>query len=418
MVQRLAVVCPAVCAADLLAPLTAPLLSVLPTHIDRSDGKESGEVEDSDDEIVDIPIRTAYVYEKYLYTNNSSKNLVEKEIVWIKDPAVRADALCLQSCVELLHLLLTLCPLHRSLVHLVCSLKIDTTMLQLYNTLLPHQSTNNVRGKVDAQLFETVESFCVNLFKFVGTRMVCRVERFLYTDINLTAAQVNMFTITNQGLVEVRSIQSISSHGMNEGERVSSIADVLSQARHASDIETSSYNTGRNLTSALEGILHTLQDRLKAIVALLVLFEDSITARAAQMEVTTNTPTKSNTTAATTANSVPSSSSTNKQTTKTTTTTTTTTSTYEYLASELFLRSLAGFLHLPAPAVDSSVGLQGSNSVNNRTDIFTDTFELSVDAALYGAVVLALQEQLPFSALLRDGLQILRLLKTFVEVNK
>jgi len=41
----------------------------------------------------------------------------------------------------------------------------------------------------------------------------------------------------------------------------------------------------------------------------------------------------------------------------------------------------------------------------------------SVDTALYGAVVLALHEQLPFAALLRDGVQILRLLKAFVEVN-
>lgn len=423
MVQRLAVVCPAICAADLIVPLAAPLLSVPPTKVRNN----AGGIDDSDDEIVDIPIRCEYVYEKYLHGNASDKG---KEVVWIRDPVVSADALCVQSCTEMLHLLLTLCPLHRSLVRILCSLQVDTAMLHLYSTILPLKAAENSCPKVDAQLFDTVESFCVNLFRFVGAKMVFRVEHFLYA--HTKDMFVNTFSITQQGLVEVRTLESMVARDKNKGEIVSSLAQIVSHAKggnmsgdYENRVQPSEVtNSG---TSLLEVTLSALQDRLKAVVALLLLFEDSIAARAAQMDVATPAT-------ATSTDSVPSSSASKLHTTSYTSTT----GTYEYLASELFLRSLAGFLLLSVPnstasgEVDSSINSHTDSSVPSGDNIrsgkadnadsaavatTSDSDAPKVDAALYGAVVLALQEQLPFPALLRDGLQILRLLQAFVEVR-
>ena len=406
MVQRLAVVCPAICSSELLAPLAAPLLSVLPVNKSTTDSiNNSGDIDDSDDEIVDIPIRSAFVYEKYLYSSSTGttgaagSSTMKQEAVRIKDPAVRSDALCLQSCVEMLHLLLTLCPLHRSLVQILCTLQVDITMLQLYATILPYKSTESLRGKVDAQFFDTVESFCVNFVKFVGTKMVFRVEHFLYTSLYNAATHRESFNITSQGLVEVRTMKTIGQNTISAGP-VSSISDSNERLENLG---------GSN--SELEVALNALQERLKAIVALLLVFEESITARAAQMDVTTTSASSRG------ANNRQTNTNNNKDITSAT-------NTYEYLASELFLRSLAGFLHLPVPAVTSDTDNSNSSDPTNEMNSANDSnaksalvTSPSVDPAFYGAVVLALQEQLPFSALLRDGLQILRLLKSFVEVN-
>ena len=406
MVQRLAVVCPTICSAELLAPLAAPLLSVLPANKSTTDTfNNNGDIDDSDDEIVDIPIRSAFVYEKYLYSSSTGTagaangGTMKQEVVRIKDPAVRADALCLQSCVEMLHLLLTLCPLHRSLVQILCTLQVDIAILQLYATILPYKSSEPVRGKVDAQFFDTVESFCVNFVKFVGTKMVFRVEHFLYTNLYSAATNRESFNITSQGLVEVRTMKTIGQNTISAGP-VSSISDSNERLENLG---------GSN--SELEVALNALQERLKAIVALLLVFEESITARAAQMDVTS---------------SAPSSGANYKQpNTNNNTDIAAAPNTYEYLASELFLRSLAGFLHLQVPTLTSDTDNSlNNNDPTNKTNSANDpsaksalVTSSSVDPAFYGAVVLALQEQLPFSALLRDGLQILRLLKSFVEVS-
>ena len=413
MVQRLSVVCPAICSSELLAPLAAPLLCVLPTNKSTTGTvNNSGGIDDSDDEIVDIPIRSAYVYEKYLYsssTGTTGGNTMKQETVRIKDPTVRADALCLQSCIEMLHLLLTLCPLHRSLVQILCTLQVDMAMLQLYTTILPYKSTESVRGKVDAQFFDTVESFCVNFVKFVGAKMVFRVEHFLYTNLYNAATHRESFNVTSPGLVEVRTMKTNGQNTISAGP-VSSVSNVLGHVKALNSSERLENLGGSN--SELEMALNALQERLRAIVALLLVFEESITARAAQMDVTTT--------------SAPSRGANIKQpNANNNTDIAAAPNTYEYLASELFLRSLAGFLHLQVPPLTSDTDNSQNNSdPTNKMNSANDqnaksalVISPSVDPAYYGAVVLALQEQLPFSALLRDGLQILRLLKSFVEVN-
>lgn len=404
MVMRLAIVAPQLCHAEIIQPLAAPLLSVFACSAD-DDASEA-----------DVPIRTAYVYENYLHAGAGSDG-PGNEITRVRDSAVLCDSLSLQSSVELLHLLVTLCPMHAALARALCLHDVDTAMLHLYSLAL------SARAAVSPQLFESVESFLVNLFKFGGSKMVARVERFVYdTGVGRSAWA---FSVTKQGLVEVRmASEPVPS--------VSSMSQVL-MAVKGDDRE----DEGKRPNAEIEVALQTVMSRLGAVTSLLLIFEESFTARHSQMDVTgaaepsMDPPSSSSGKKAAPASEEGASGQSGQS------------GGSEYLGSELFLRSLSSFLRLtPAQTgASASRGVVDKSGAGEVSEALEKNAWQSPDPALSGAVVLELQEKLPFVALLRDGisprsvcfcllvlfiisgyltysgLQILRLLKTFLEVR-
>jgi len=264
MVMRLAIVSPQLCHTELIQPLAAPLLAVFACSAD-DDASEA-----------DVPIRTAYVYEKYLYGASvgdvgDAGGYKGKEvgIIKVRDPAVLSDVLSVQSCVELLHLLVTLCPMHAALARALCMLDVDTAVLHLY------LHTLSVRSTVSAQLFETVESFLVNLYKFGGSKMVSRAEHFLYSRLTRPAW---VFHVTKQGLVEVRMAPE-------------PVASALSLSQVLLAVQSDNQDVPeRKVATDVEVALQIVKTRLSAVTSLLLIFEESITARSAQMDVAAPLP--------------------------------------------------------------------------------------------------------------------------------
>lgn len=377
MVMRLAIVSPQLCHTELIQPLAAPLLAVFACSAD-DDASEA-----------DVPIRTAFVFEKYLHGgSNVGGTSGSKEVIKVRDPAVLSDALSLQSSVELLHLLVTLCPMHAALARVLCQLDVDTAMLHLYSHLL------SARSAASPQLFETVESFLVNLYKFGGSKMVSRAEHFLFDRLSRPAW---VFHVTKQGLVEVRMAPGPAAS-------VSSLSQVLLAVKgdDGENVKEKKVNTD------VEVALQTVKSRFVAVTSLLTIFEESIAARAAQMDVTgpiadSTTPSSSSSSAASGKKASTTSGSSEGQS-----------GGWEYLGSELFLRSLAGFLRLPMRTVhvegsssSGAAGKRGSDVDGQESEKKSVT--QSPDAALCGVVVLELQDKLPFVALLRDGISTLHL---------
>lgn len=373
MVVRLAIVSPALCRAELLTPLAAPLLAVLAPSAVVDDDEEVGEV--------DIPIRTESVYEKYVYPSSGIRGgsgSGSGGVTRVRNPAVLVDAPSLQSSVELLHLLLTLCPLHKALAGLLYALRVDVAMLRLYARLLPPAR----RQSVDAQLFDTVESFCVNFTRFGGAKLAPRLQVFLVDSTTQVSQSGWDFSLTTQGLVEIRLVEGLPGAVLHSDTHVGGVS-LLSDVLHAAKIRSSSNNKKNNTSeTAIEGVQEVemslplqTQQRLAAIVSLVLIFETSWAAKQNRMDVTTSTPT-------TTSPPAPASGS-EKEPSESSTPA----GGYELLASELFLLNLAGFLHLPP--------LAGTNMEALGAD--------AGDAALCGMVLLELQEKLPLQALLRDG---------------
>jgi hypothetical protein len=170
--QRLAVCCPQLCEERVLRPLAAPLLAVRSSsdaRCSRSNAKQS------------------YVYDTYLEAplpNSTGPAAAvpgqEEEVVWVKDKDLIASGRHVLAAVEMLLLLLTICPKHRALLDSLHMLRVDTVMLYLYAELSrkcrESSEAERVRGSfpkkqcaVDAVLFTRVEDFCLELLKFQGT---------------------------------------------------------------------------------------------------------------------------------------------------------------------------------------------------------------------------------------------------------
>jgi hypothetical protein len=282
--------------------------------------------------------------------------------------------------VELLHLMLTLCPLHKAIVQVLCQLNIDTVMLQLYAFLLPSEQ----RAKVNTQFFDTVESFCVNYFRFGGVTLLPRLIHFLTASTG--GGYSHGFRITLDGQVEVRAQAASAGLTTAVPAPTTSLSQLL-QAVKLADGEVGAPGVGDGDGDAgdVQKLLHLLTPRTEAVVSLLHIFEEKIAAKATSVEVVVPTvrapslPTRSSSSGPTVSDAQSDG--------------------YEFLASELFLHYLSIFLHLPPEKVKAPARLDSTAAA-----AFADEDEESVyTAALGGSVMLALQEKLPLAALLRDG---------------
>lgn len=372
IITRLCIVAPELCATTVLGPLFAPILSVPVDSVDSTAGDS--------------------VYGNYLHpTNNNSLS----EQAQIRNPAVVFDALTVQAAVELLHTLLTICPLNRALLDCLATQGVDTALLRLYGALMQQTSgdgsttsilttvsTNTgitrTSVKVDIKLFSTVESSCIVWFQYTGVKGLATMERQLFVTSGSLSATA--FQITTEGLVEVRRV---------------------ARARSDSDLRMKSNVTDNSDAGGSGADLLRLYNTLPPVVHLLKKLEEAYNKKLAhqkeKLALQSSSASVSTSGAANTA--TPSSSSGSSSNGKVTAITDN--CGYEYIASELFLRCLAGFLRLPS----SDVGMDDEN-ISGTSDAGASAecnTESTSSPAQYGVVIMLLQEQLPLPMLLRDG---------------
>jgi hypothetical protein len=389
IVTRLAIVRPALCDAVLLLPLAAPLLSVLAPANTTDD---SGSVATATILPVETAVsytRPAYVYDKYLEqaAAGNANNAAPMETITIgtRDDVVTSPA-CLTASVELLHALLTLCPVHSALLNALHRCGVAHAMLRLYAHVCDTTTTEEFR--------RTVEEWCVIYLRHYGTRALPLLMELLCSP---GRAAINGFHTNAAGEVEVRRVtaQSTAPPELTVHSIVQQVA--VKETHHGADTE------GDALMAALTRG-HSL---VAPILKLLNILDEGYMKRQAyelERQATTAAGVKaSHASAAST-----SSSSRNKAGTVTGGTTVnnvtatggTTTPLqaykgYEFIVSELFLRCLSGFLQLPHETVHT----KGSGN----PDVVQGTAMDTVSPAQYGLVMLQLQEGLPSTALLRDG---------------
>jgi hypothetical protein len=403
IVTRLAIVRPFLCETVLLQPLAAPLLSVLAPDNTTDD---SGSVAAAIGVTIE-PVETAvsytrptYVYDKYLEqaAAGNGHNAAPMETIDIRTGGeVVTSAACLTASVELLHALLTLCPVHSALLNALQSCGVAHAMLRLYAHVYEHNTTEEFR--------RTVEEWCVIYLRHYGTRALPLLMELLCSP---GRAGINGFDANAVGEVEVRraTAQGIAAPELTVHSIVHQRA--VKEPLHGADTEAEP-------NGALMAALISSHNTVAPILKLLNILDEGYMKRQAyELERQATTAVKAN--ATTTSSS--SSSSRNKAGIVTGGSVNNATATsgtaqpqqaykgYEYIASELFLRCLSGFLRLPQDTVDATpvdtntaAHTKGVGTTSAVDGALTDT----VSPAQYGLVMLQLQEGLPSTALLRDG---------------
>jgi hypothetical protein len=393
IVTRLAIVRPSVCDSVILQHLVAPLLSVL-APANTTDAWCSVAAATG---VTIVPVETAvsytrpaYVYDKYLEqaAAGNANNAPPMGTIDIrtKDEVV-SSAACLTACVELFHALLTLCPVHSALLNALHRCGVAHAMLRLYAHVCEHTTTEEFR--------RTVEEWCAIYLRHYGTRALPVLLEYL---CGPGRAGTNGFHTNAAGEVEVRRItaQRIAPPELTVHSIVQQRA--VRATLHGADSEAES-------SDALIAALTNGHSSVASVLKLLNILEEGYMKRQAfELERQDATAVKAN---ATTTSSSSSSSRSKAATPAAAGTVNNVTATggtaqpqqaykgYEYIASEVFLRCLSGFLQLPQDTVHT----KGSGNPHVEDGALTDT----VSPAQFGLVMLQLQEGLPSTALLRDG---------------
>jgi hypothetical protein len=418
-VTRLAIVRPSVCDSVILQPLASPLLSALaPTNTTDDSGSVAAATG-----VTILPVETAlsytrptYVYDKYLEqaAAGNANNAPPTETITIGTRNdVVTSAACLTASVELFHALLTLCPVHSALLNALHRCGVAHAMLRLYTYVCEHTTTDELR--------RTVEEWCVIYLRHYGTRALpLLLEVLCSRDI----AAANGFHTNAVGEVEVRraTAQSVAAPELTVHSLVQQLAPT--EALHGADTEAQS-------SEALMAALTSGHSTVAPVLKLLNILEEGYMKRQAyELERQAATAVKANATHARTTSTSSSSRSNAGIVTGGTVSNATATSGiatplqaykgYEYIASELFLRCLSGFLQLPSDTVDATpvdtntaAHTKGVGTTSAVDGALTDT----VSPAQYGLVMLQLQEGLPGTPLLRDGKSPF-LLVIFTQVNR
>jgi hypothetical protein len=405
IVTRLAIVRPALCDTILLQPLAAPLLSVLaPANTTDDSCRVAGATG-----VTIVPVETAvsytrpvYVYDKYLEqaTAGNGHDAAPMETVDIRTGGeVVTSAACLTACVELFHALLTLCPVHSALLNALHRCGVALAMLRLYAHVFDTSTKE--------EFWRTVEEWCVIYLRHYGTRalpvlleVLCSPDRAATNGFHTNAAlQVEVCRVIAQSV----SAPELTVHSIVHQRAVK-------EALHGADTEAQA-------SEALMAALTSGHSTVAPVLKLLSILEEGYMKRLA-FEAERQTATAAEVTATHTSATSTSSSSRSKAGTAAGGTVNNVTATggittplqahkgYEYIASELFLRCLSGFLQLPQDTVDATpvdTNTAAHTKAVGTTSAVDGALTDTVSPAQYGLVMLQLQEGLPSTALLRDG---------------
>jgi hypothetical protein len=404
-VTRLAIVRPSVCDSVILQPLVAPLLSVLAPANTTEDSCSVATATG----VTLVPVETAlsytrptYVYDKYLEQGaaGNANNAPPTETITIGTRNdVVTSAACLTASVELLHALLTLCPVHSALLNALHRCGVAHAMLRLYAHVFDTSTKMEFR--------RTVEEWCVIYLRHYGTRALpLLLQRMCTPD----RAAANGFHMNAAGEVEVRraTAQSITTPELTVHSIVQQRAD--RGTLHGADTEAepsealmAALTSGHSFAPPVLKLLNILEE---GYMKRLAYEAERQAASAADVKAAHASATSTSSSGRSKAGTAAGGTMNNVTATSGTTTPLQAYKGYEYIASELFLRCLSGFLQLPSDTVDAvpvdtntAAHTKGVGTTSAVDGALTDT----VSPAQYGLVMLQLQEGLPSTALLRDG---------------
>lgn len=350
IVTRIAMISPALCDEKLMGVLAAPLLLCLASNQQPASDRSN-------------------VYRRYLEQHEQSA-AGPVVVVAIHDQAVLADERSVQSCIEMLHVLLTICPTHRALMESIVRVKIDRAVLRLHAYLLTAEqncvkSVSVWNTSASAQLLHTVEEICLSYFQYRGTKALSLLEQLALGDLaahkGSLSGQTPCFQLTLSGMVEVRMTPTVQGLAVGAADDVLNVHQLLQARSSSSDQATASVT---KVATAF------IERNVEAVALIINKLEERYSVRLAALKERAernHSEGKSSSTGSSTNAAAEGG--------------------YEYLGSELFLRCLHGFLRIP----DLPSGAAEDSEVSPLQ---------------WGVAMLKLQEGLPFTVLLRDGISI------------
>jgi hypothetical protein len=264
-------------------------------------------------------------------------------------------------------------------------------MMQLYGHLLAHSAAAPAVSSAATGMLSTAEEFCMSYLKHMGTRALSGLEAVLLAQNPSSVGESNgedasdkIFHTSSKGLTEIRRVPRSFLTGQEKLLTTLSPQQLLLHKKVPAAGDSGGDDTD------VDAITVQCSEGVSAVVSLLTRIEETVTARLEadthRATLTAQSPPSSSGATSGSRTAASATQGAGKSTAAASAPTAKAAADYqgsEYLASELFLCCLSGFLQLSANTVSVT--------------------EEAISPAQYGVTMLQLQERLPSTALLRDG---------------